>query len=92
MSGDQGSDRMASQVERAAKRLAQLQARRSLQEMRLATREKERARRAVVRRQMQIGSAVVEAGFGDWEPATIIACLNDRRMAPGSHRSVASLQ
>ena len=75
MSGDQGSDRMAAQVERAAKRLAQLQARRSLQEMRWATREKERARRAAVRRQMQIGSAVVEAGYGDAPLSEIVRML-----------------
>lgn len=92
MSGLESSDRMATQVERATKRLAQLRARQSLREMRLATREKERARRAAVRRQMELGGVALNAGYGDLDPAAFAGLLKNLRATGREFRDARPIE
>lgn len=70
-------DKVSKQIERMTTRVAQARSRRMLWEMRQQTAARERARRLDTRRRFALGTAVVQAGFGDWEPAEIVGVLLD---------------
>lgn len=69
------SDRFAAHLERTTKRLAQIKARRLLQDMRRASAAREKARRADFRRRLHLGQLVIDAGAGDWSDADIRTSL-----------------
>jgi hypothetical protein len=69
------TDRLAAQLERTTKRLAQVKARRLLQDMRRASASREKARRADFRRRLHLGQLVIDAGAGDWSDADIRTSL-----------------
>lgn len=75
--------RMAVQVARATKRVAQLQARQLFHELREAAQEKEAARRSGTRLRLEIGS-LVQAVVPDWGLAEVAGALIDGR-ARASH-------
>jgi hypothetical protein len=68
-------DSTAAKVQRAAARLAQLQARQALQELREQNREKALARLREERVRQELGGAVVRAGLGDWAGDEIAGLL-----------------
>ena len=81
---DEGTDRLADQVTKAAERLGQLRARQLLRQMRIDTRAREQARREAHRRRLEIGAAVLEAGF-DLPAAHIVARLrHSLALEPGT--------
>lgn len=69
------TDRIAAQLERTTKRLAQIKARRLLQDMRRASATREKARRADFRRRLHLGQVVIDAGAGNWSDADIRTSL-----------------
>lgn len=66
---------MAERIGRATQRLAQLQARRMLKDMRLASAARTRARKLVARRRFELGEAIDRAGFEDWAAADVVGLL-----------------
>lgn len=71
----EGADRNTALIQRTVQRLAQLQARRALADMRKATAARARARRNDARRHQELGAAIDGAGFADWPPADIMGLL-----------------
>ena len=69
------TDRIAAQLERTTKRMAQAKARRLLQDMRRTSAAREKARRADFRRRLHLGQLVIDAGAGDWSDADIRTSL-----------------
>lgn len=72
-----GTDAIAAKIERATQRVAQLQARRALREMRLATMARARARKHDARRKYELGESVLLAGLVDWQAAELVGLLLD---------------
>lgn len=70
-------DKLSAQIERMTNRLAQARTKKMLWETRQQTEARERARRLDTRRRFALGTAVVQAGFGDWEPADVVGVLLD---------------
>jgi hypothetical protein len=64
-----------SKVQRASVRLAQLQARQAMQELRQQAKQRERARRQDIARRLALGDAVIQAGLGEWTPDEIAGLL-----------------
>ena len=71
------TDAISAQIERATKRVAQLQARRALREMRRATVARARARKLDARRKYQLGESGLLAGLADWQPAELVGLMLD---------------
>ena len=69
------TDRISAQLERTTKRMAQIKARRLLQDMRRASAAREKARRTDFRRRLHLGQLVIDAGAGDWSDADIRTSL-----------------
>lgn len=68
-------DPITARIERATSRLAQLQARRMLKDMRLASAARTRTRKLVARRRFELGEAIDRAGFADWAAADVMGLL-----------------
>lgn len=78
------ADRIAAQIERTSKRLAQAQARQQLNEMRRASRLREQLRRLDIRRRLHLGQLVLDAGAGDWSDADIRTSLGQAALVSES--------
>ena len=70
-------DRETQAIFRATQRVAQRQARLLLREMRVAVREKAKARRVSRQRLLALGTAVVNAGCGDWQEEELTGALSE---------------
>jgi hypothetical protein len=70
-------DREAEAIARATDRIAQRQARHLMREMRVAVREKAKARRVSRQRLLVLGTAVVSSGCGEWQPDEVTGALMD---------------
>lgn len=78
------NERLAEQIAATTRRLGQLKARELLREMRATDRRRSSERRALARRRVELGDAVLKAGCGDWLPAEIVGVLLDARERFGS--------
>jgi hypothetical protein len=78
------SDKLAERLANTADRLARLKARQLLRDMQTKNRIEDAERRADVRRRIELGSAVLTAGCGDWTPTEIVGLLLDGRERAGS--------
>lgn len=71
----EGRDRTTVQIQRTVQRLAQLQARRALAEMRRVAQARARARKRDARRHQELGAAIESAGFSDWPGVDVMGLL-----------------
>jgi len=71
--------RLAEQISTTMRRLGQLKARELRREMRAADRQRSSERRALARRRVELGDAVIKAGCGDWAVSEIVGVLVDAR-------------
>jgi IS30 family transposase len=69
------SQETSTKIQRATMRLAQLQARQALQEMRQKSQARARERRHGIQQRQALGEAVVRAGLGDWSCEEIAGLL-----------------
>ena len=84
-------DPIAARIERATSRLAQLQARRMLKDMRLASAARVQARKLATRRRFELGEAIDRAGFADWAAADVMGLLLVARDQFGDAETARSL-
>lgn len=68
-------DHARAKIERAASRLAQMQAREALLEMRRQSTADARAKRLEARRRFEMGQAIDDAGLGSWSKAEVTGLL-----------------
>ena len=77
-------DPIEQKIERAGQRLAQLQARLALRDMRRAAKTRASVRRQTARRKYELGEAVLIAGLVDWQAAELVGLLLDGKDRFGS--------
>ena len=77
-------ERLTARIAATTRRLGQLKARELLREMRATDRRRSSERRALARRRVELGDAILKAGCGDWLPAEIVGVLLDARERFGS--------
>lgn len=68
-------DHLRAKLDRATKRVVQLQAQQALVEMRRKTQEQAKSRREQARRRFELGEAVAAAGLADWSKAELTGLL-----------------
>lgn len=68
-------DPLTARIGRATERLAQLQARQKLKQLRLASAARTRERKLVARRRFELGEAIDKAGFSDWSAVDVMGLL-----------------
>lgn len=66
---------LQAKLDRASKRVVQLQAQQALMEMRRQTKELAKARQEQIRRRLELEAAVAEAGLADWSKAELAGLL-----------------
>jgi hypothetical protein len=71
------SAKISQRVADMTDRLATLKSRQLLRELQLEQRARELIRKRDARRRWEIGTAVLEAGFGDWHALEVVGALLD---------------